>query len=468
MASDNFNVFASKNIKLSSNQKGILETLPEVGILDPYPIEDVFTITSTHVTDNPNLGISAGSYILKGNASDGFQVQPVDISVPTSIVTSGSAISITAEQKTIWDSLSLSSVGTFDPKPPANVFTITSTHVTDNPNLGISAGSYILKGNASDGFQVQPVDISVPTSIVTSGSAISITAEQKTIWDSLSLVPLSNKYDAFSSLKVFTVSKAVASNNSNLGLNEGSYALKGNATSGWEVEILDHIILKVTAAGGKYSINGVEQGVLELTEGMTYIFDWSSASSHPLKFSTTSDGTHGSGEAYSLGIIVDTVNFTTTINALPGTPDLYYYCDTHSGMGSSITTLSGSNLKTIEYNISFNNDLQDGEYSIVITDDAGNEVVGSNDQKFIIETKVPEISTVTLSEGLDTGISNSDRATTELKPNFSFNSESGLRVFIERTMDASYTGAVANGPLTEGTDYSVTDDDGSIPGCISD
>ena len=123
---------------------------------------------------------------------------------------------------------------------------------------------------------------------------------------------------------------------------------------------------------------------------MTYIFDWSSASSHPLKFSTTSDGTHGSGEAYSLGIIVDTVNFTTTINALPGTPDLYYYCDNHSGMGSSISTLSGSNLKTLEYDISFNNDLQDGEYSIVITDDAGNEVVGSNDQKFIIETKVPK------------------------------------------------------------------------------
>ena len=121
---------------------------------------------------------------------------------------------------------------------------------------------------------------------------------------------------------------------------------------------MDHIILKVTAAGGKYSINGVEQGALELTEGMTYIFDWSSASSHPLKFSTTSDGTHGSGEAYSLGIIVDTVNFTTTINALPGTPDLYYYCDNHSGMGSSISTLSGSNLKTLEYDISFNNDFR--------------------------------------------------------------------------------------------------------------
>ena len=55
-------------------------------------------------------------------------------------------------------------------------------------------------------------------------------------------------------------------------------------------------------------------------------------------------------------------------------------------MGSSIATLSQSTLN-IEYEISFNNDLQDGEYSIVITDDAGNQVVGSNDQNLLLKPK---------------------------------------------------------------------------------
>ena len=87
--------------------------MPEVGTFDFYPEQDVFTITSTHVTNNSNLGITAGSYILSGNASNGWKVQPVDISVPNSVVTSGNPISITPNQKTVWDSLSLSATANF-------------------------------------------------------------------------------------------------------------------------------------------------------------------------------------------------------------------------------------------------------------------------------------------------------------------------------------------------------------------
>ena len=43
-----------------------------------------------------------------------------------------------------------------------------------------------------------------------------------------------------------------------MGLKEGSYSLNGNDTDGWSVEILDEVIMKVTASGGKYSINGIE------------------------------------------------------------------------------------------------------------------------------------------------------------------------------------------------------------------
>ena len=103
----------------------------------------------------------------------------------------------------------------------------------------------------------------------------------------------------------------------------------------------------------------------------------------------------------------------------------------------------------------------DGEYLIKLIDDAGNELVGSDDNKFKIETVVPIITPVTLNDGLDTGLSSVDRATTVLKPHFSFTSESGLFIFIDRLMDNSYTGPIQNGPLVEGTDYTVTDDDGN-------
>ena len=49
--------------------------------------------------------------------------------------------------------------------------------------------------------------------------------------------------------------------------------------------------------GNKYFINGVQQQLLTLKEGKTYIFNGSDSSvaSHPLLLSTTSDGSHNSG-----------------------------------------------------------------------------------------------------------------------------------------------------------------------------
>ena len=51
----------------------------------------------------------------------------------------------------------------------------------------------------------------------------------------------------------------------------------------------------VTASGGKYYIDGVEQAEVRLEQGKTYRFDTSDSSMfiHPFLFSTTSDGIHG-------------------------------------------------------------------------------------------------------------------------------------------------------------------------------
>ncbi len=94
-----------------------------------------------------------------------------------------------------------------------------------------------------------------------------------------------------------------------------------------------------TGSGNKYVINGTQQATLSLTRGNTYVFDWSdsTAQGHPLRFSTTSDGTHNSGSEYTTGVTKDDSGYKTTIVVSGDAPDnLYYYCQIHSGMGGAI------------------------------------------------------------------------------------------------------------------------------------
>jgi len=99
-----------------------------------------------------------------------------------------------------------------------------------------------------------------------------------------------------------------------------------------------------TGYGNKYYIDGVQQATVNLSEGSTYRFDQSDSSNsgHPLRFSTTSNGTHSGGSEYTTGV---TVNGTpgssgayTQITVAVGAPTLYYYCTNHSGMGGQANT----------------------------------------------------------------------------------------------------------------------------------
>ena len=95
---------------------------------------------------------------------------------------------------------------------------------------------------------------------------------------------------------------------------------------------------------------GTRSPSLDLAVGFKYKFDVSDASNsgHPLKFSTTKDGTHASGSAFTtnvttsgtagqsnafvqLEVTPETMGISTTNGA--GTPTLYYFCSSHSGMG---------------------------------------------------------------------------------------------------------------------------------------
>ena len=106
--------------------------------------------------------------------------------------------------------------------------------------------------------------------------------------------------------------------------------------------------LTVTVAnpgsGNKYYVDGVQQPTLTLNEGSTYKFDQSAGTNggHPLRFSTTSDGTHSGGTEYTTGVTTDGVpgntGAYTQIVVATGAPTLYYYCTNHSGMGGQANT----------------------------------------------------------------------------------------------------------------------------------
>jgi|5_EtaG_2_1085323.scaffolds.fasta_scaffold03060_13 hypothetical protein len=96
----------------------------------------------------------------------------------------------------------------------------------------------------------------------------------------------------------------------------------------------------------KYFIDGAQQPTLSFTKGNVYRFDQSDSSngaggSHPLRFSTTSDGTHSGGSLYTTGVSATgtpgNVGAYTDITVDASAPStLYYFCTNHSGMGGQI------------------------------------------------------------------------------------------------------------------------------------
>jgi hypothetical protein len=96
----------------------------------------------------------------------------------------------------------------------------------------------------------------------------------------------------------------------------------------------------VDSGGNKYALDGTVQQLALLTPSVTYRFDQSDSSNsgHPLLFSTTSNGTHGGGSAFTTGVTsvgtAGSAGAYTQIKLEQDTPSpLYYYCVNHSGMG---------------------------------------------------------------------------------------------------------------------------------------
>ncbi|NBV57450.1 MAG: hypothetical protein EBR72_06580 [Bacteroidetes bacterium] len=132
----------------------------------------------------------------------------------------------------------------------------------------------------------------------------------------------------------------------------------------------------VKAQYGRYIINDESYSSIFVTTGNTIIFDVSHSSNadHPLKISTTKDGTHGVDENGNPGTELDDATAIVN-NGVPGDPNaqimftpaldgiFYYYCQHHANMGSSITSVQTkfTDLGATAY------DAQDGDITNRIT-----------------------------------------------------------------------------------------------------
>ena len=109
-------------------------------------------------------------------------------------------------------------------------------------------------------------------------------------------------------------------------------------------------------AGNRYYIDGVLQETVNLAEGYTYKFDVSdsSVSGHPFKFSTTSNGTHSGGSEYTTGVTTSGTagqsDAYVQITVADSAPQLYYYCQYHSGMGGSANTEPSDTWGLLQWN----------------------------------------------------------------------------------------------------------------------
>ena len=173
-----------------------------------------------------------------------------------------------------------------------------------------------------------------------------------------------------------TISDALTSFNSN-GFSLGADASdreaneSGRPMVAWNWKASDsssatYTVKVVSDSGNKYRFDdfGTSAVTLNLHETGTYTFDQSDSSNsgHPLRFSATSDGTHGGGSEYTTGVTVTgtpgTSGAKTVIVVAASAPTLYYYCSVHSGMGGQANTnvtegssnFAGSIISTVSAN----------------------------------------------------------------------------------------------------------------------
>jgi len=223
--------------------------------------------------------------------------------------------------------------------------------------------------------------------------------------------------------------------------------------------VTDTITVTVVNSGGnKYALDGVTQKVGVLSKGFKYKFDQSDATNggHPLRFSTTLDGTHNSGSAYLTNVTVSgtpgSSGAYTLIDLTQETPGtLYYYCTAHAGMGASVQTegiVPGNGLNKSGMSLSVD--------STIITGQVAESAADDNDLILISDTSdsgaLKKMTRATFAAGLGGGGTSTtlQPTVTTSTPSFS-EATSGTHIWLLN--GSTITVALPNSGITNGTIY---------------
>ena len=160
--------------------------------------------------------------------------------------------------------------------------------------------------------------------------------------------------DLYGTLTSFDADGITIARGDSSGVESAFFNTNGQEMVGWNwkcggtTPTKTYKVVVVSDSGNKYRFrNSADSATfaqsavtLNLQEQGTYVFDWSdsTAQGHPIRFSTTSDGTHGGGSEYTTGVVKDDSAYKTTITVASSAPPLYYYCQNHSGMGGGVNT----------------------------------------------------------------------------------------------------------------------------------
>ena len=189
----------------------------------------------------------------------------------------------------------------------------------------------------------------------------------------------------------------------------GSIEVTGNIVGNF-VEIIN--VTVVDDGGNKYAFEGATTPDFTVSEGKTYRFNLSDSSlgSHPFRLSTTEDGSHNGGSAYTTGVTVvgtqgsagaylDLQVTKATVN------HLYYYCTAHGSMGND-----GKILKNDLTNL----------HKLTVSGDI-------TARRYIVSSSVTNITTQQMSGSTQFGddIADTHQFTGSLKVTGSLNVESG-------------------------------------------
>jgi len=172
-------------------------------------------------------------------------------------------------------------------------------------------------------------------------------------------------------------------------------------------------------SGNLFYLDGEATANIQLVPGVTYRFDQSDASNsgHPLRLSTTKNGTHNSGSAYTTGVTIagsagSSGGYTQIVVDAATADNLYYYCSSHSGMGGdsviSINTSgnvagSGLSLSANTFAIDIpnlsNEGTADNNDLIIIYDDTASGLKKQTRSAFLSGTGVGNMNSFTISDG---------------------------------------------------------------------